>query len=98
MPTLHVMPIEGPGEVRTVCAMPDGLGDIAWSPDGKWFAFTSRTRDERYTAKDESWQSPRKIERFLSRLNGENWVFDRPQHVYVVAADGTGLAAKPHPR
>ncbi|HUG00172.1 MAG TPA: S9 family peptidase [Ilumatobacter sp.] len=91
MPTLHVMPIDGPGEVRTVCSMPDGLGDIAWSPDGKWFAFTSRTRDERYSAKDESWQSPRKIERFLSRLNGENWVFDRPQHVYVVAADGTGL-------
>ncbi len=91
MPTLHVMPIDGPGEVRTVCTMPDGLGDVAWSPDGKWFAFTSRTRDERYSAKDESWQSPRKIERFLSRLNGENWVFDRPQHVYVVAADGTGL-------
>jgi dipeptidyl aminopeptidase/acylaminoacyl peptidase len=88
-PTLHVMPVDGPGEVRTVCSMPDGLGDVAWSPDGKWFAFTSRTRDERYTAKDETWQSPRKIERFLSRLNGENWVFDRPQQVYVAAADGT---------
>ena len=36
------------------------------------------------------WQSPRKIERFFSRLNGEDWIFDRPQHVYVVAADGTG--------
>lgn len=89
--TLHVMPIEGPGEVRVVCSMPDGLGDVAWSPDGRWLAFTSRTRDERYDAKDERWQSPRKIERFLSRLNGENWIMDRPQHVYVVAADGTGL-------
>ena len=37
-----------------------------------------------------SWQSPRKIERFFSRLNGEDWIFDRPQHVYVVPADGTG--------
>jgi len=88
--TLHVMPVEGPGEVRTVCTMPDGLGDLCWSRDGKWFAFTSRTRNERYETKDVSWQSPRKVERFLSRLNGEDWIFDRPNHVYVVAADGTG--------
>ena len=88
--TLHVLPVAGPGEVRTVCTMPDGLGDLAWSPDGRWIAFTSRTRDERYEAKDVSWQSPRKVERFFSRLNGEDWIFDRPQHVYVVAADGTG--------
>lgn len=88
--TLHVMPVGRAGEVRTVCEMPDGLDDVAWSPDGKWLAFTSRTRDDRYDAKDASWQSPRKIERFFSRLNGEDWVFDRPKHVYVVAADSTG--------
>jgi dipeptidyl aminopeptidase/acylaminoacyl peptidase len=91
--TLHVLPVDGPGEVRTVCTMPDGLGGPAWSPDGKWIAFVSRTRDARYEAKDASWQAPRKIERFFSRLNGEDWVFDRPAHVYVVAADGT--SAKP---
>jgi dipeptidyl aminopeptidase/acylaminoacyl peptidase len=69
--------------------MPDGLSDVAWSPDGRWIAFTSRTRHERYEQPDESWQAPRKIERFLSRLNGEDWVFDRPTHIYVVAVDGT---------
>ncbi len=88
--TLHVLPVGGPGEIRTVCSMPDGLGDVAWSPDGRWIAFTSRTRHERYEAEDSSWQSPRKIERFFSRLNGEDWIADRPQHVYAVAADGTG--------
>ncbi len=88
--TLDVLPIDAPGERRTICAMPDGLSDVSWSPDGRWFAFTSRTRHERYDAKDESWQAPRKIERFFSRLNGEDWIADRPKHLYVVAADGTG--------
>ena len=88
--TVHVLPVDGPGEMRTICTMHDGVGDLAWSPDGALLAFVSRTRAERYDAKDVTWQSPRKIERFLSRLNGENWIFDRPQHVYVVPADGTG--------
>ncbi|MEL7156150.1 MAG: S9 family peptidase [Actinomycetota bacterium] len=85
--TLHVLPVDGPGEIRTVCTMPDGIGRPRWSPDGRWIAFTSRTRDPRYEAKDDSWRSPRKIERFFARRNGEDWVFDRPSHVYVVAVD-----------
>jgi dipeptidyl aminopeptidase/acylaminoacyl peptidase len=88
--TIHVLPVDGPGEVRTVATMPDGAGDLRWSPDGRWLAFTSRERDPRYEAKDERWQSPRKVERFFSRLDDEGWVFDRPRHVFVVAADGTG--------
>ncbi len=87
--SLHVMPMDGPGEVRTVCTAPEAIEDIAWSPDGRWIAFTSRTPDERYSAPDESWQAPRRIDRFFSRLDGEGWIIDRPRHVYVVPADGS---------
>jgi Tol biopolymer transport system component len=86
---LHVMPMDGPGEVRTIATMNDGIRSVGWSPDGTWISFTSRTQDARYSAEDESWQAPRKVERFFTQLNGEGWIYDRPSHVYLVPADGT---------
>ena len=88
--TLHLLPIGVPGETRTIASMPEGITDVRFSPDGSLIAFTSRTRHERYSAKDERWQAPRKIERFFSRLDDAGWVFDRPKHVYVVRTDGSG--------
>lgn len=100
--TLHALAVDAPGETRTLATMPDGVGGPAVSPDGRWVAFTSRTQDERYRAQgaadgDARWQSPRKIERFFTRLNGEGWVFDRPQHVYLVPLDGTAAPATSPP-
>ena len=87
--TLHVLPVSQPGEVRTVATMTDGVDSPRFSPDGSMIAFISRKRHERYDAKDESWQPPRKIERFFGRLDDEGWVADRPAHVFVARADGT---------
>jgi dipeptidyl aminopeptidase/acylaminoacyl peptidase len=89
--TLHLLPVAAPGETQLIATMKDGIDAVEFSPDGRWIAFLSRTPDARYEAEDESWQAPRKIETFFTRLNGENWTFDRPQHVYLVPADGTGV-------
>ena len=87
--TLHVLPVAQPGETHTIATMKGGVDGVKWSPDGRWIAFNSRTRHERYDAEDESWQAPRKIERFFSKLDNVGWIFDRPMHAYVVDADGT---------
>ena len=86
---IRLMPIGTPGDTRTLATMPDGAAHLCFSPDGRWLACSSRTRHERYSAKDETWQAPRKIERFFSRLDNEGWIVDRPAPVYVVRVDGT---------
>ena len=91
-------PVVGGGETVTLASLPEGIDTLAWSPDGRWLAFAARARTDRYDSDDERKQPPRRITRFFSRLNGEGWVFDRPQHVWVVPADGSSAAAGPHTR
>jgi dipeptidyl aminopeptidase/acylaminoacyl peptidase len=86
--TLHVLPMDGPGETTTIASVPESVSDLTWSPDGAWLAFSSRTPAVPASTPDHE-RSPRTITRFFSRLDGEGFVFDRPQHVYVVPSDGT---------
>ncbi|MHA6631549.1 S9 family peptidase [Pseudonocardia sichuanensis] len=88
--SLHVLPVEGPGETVTVCARPEAIGVPAWSPDGTLLAFASRERASRYTeGDDDRARPPRRIDRLFSRLDGEGWIIDRPRGVFVVPADGS---------
>ena len=88
--SLHVIPVDGPGEVRCLVERPDSLSSPVWSPDGRLIAYAARVPHDRYSKSSDADREPRQIESYYTRLNGEGWVFDRPNHVFIVAADGTG--------
>ena len=90
--TLHVVPVTGPGEVRRLMVRPDAITAPRWSPDGRWIACAARVPHERYASTDEKGQSARRIDTFFTQLNGEGWVYDRRNHLFIVPADGTGPA------
>ena len=86
--TVRVAPFLGGGEVVTIARLDEPVADLRWSPDGQHLAFTSRTRIEGYDD-DPRRQPPRRITRLGSRLDNVGHTVDRPQHVYVVRADGS---------
>jgi len=87
--SMHVAPVHAGGEVVTLAKLPESAVGLRWSPDGRWIAFSSRTRTERLKDDDERKQPPRRITRLFSRLDNEGFTVDRPQHVYVVPSDGS---------
>ena len=93
--TLHVMPVSAPGETRTVASMKDGVAEVLVQSRRQHHRVPQphppRTvRRARGSRGRRELAGPAKIDRFFTQLNGEGWTFDRPAHVYVVAADGTG--------
>ncbi len=87
--SMHVAPVHTGGEVVTLAKLTEGAEALRWSPDGRWIAYVSRTRTDRLADDDERKQPPRRVTRLFSRLDNTGFTVDRPQHVYVVPADGS---------
>jgi dipeptidyl aminopeptidase/acylaminoacyl peptidase len=87
--TMHVAPVDSGGEVVTLARLSEAAAELTWSPDGRWIAFTARARTSRYDDEDERKRPPRRITRLFSRLDSVGPTSDRPQHVFVVPADGS---------
>ena len=85
---LHVIPAGG-GEARMVVETKEAVTDVRWSPDGSRLAYVPRVRAEDYEETDEKKRRPRRFTRLRYRLDNVGWTGDRPQHVFVVPADGS---------
>ena len=83
----------GGGEARKLTDLKETADEIAWSPDGTRIAFTSRVRDDAYDEEEDRKRAPRRITTLKYRLEAVGWIFDRPKHIFVVDADGSG---EPH--
>ena len=93
--TLHLLAVDQPGETVTLVDLPEGIGDVQWSPDGSQIAFVARKRDKRWEeGDDEASRPPRRIHHFLSRIDSVGWIVDRPTQIWIGPTDGS---APPEP-
>ena len=86
---VYVLPLGG-GEAVKLTELKEDAAGVAWSPDGARIAFSARVRDEAYDEEDEKKRRPRRFTRVSYKLDNVGWTGDRRQHLFVVAADGSG--------
>ena len=65
------------------------MTQAVWSPDGGTIAFVARVRDAAYEEEDDKKRKPRRFTRLQYKLDSVGWTGDRPQHLFVVPADGS---------
>jgi len=85
---LYVMPVAG-GEPRKLTSLKEDVTQAVWSPDGARIAFVARVRDAAYKEEDDKKRRPRRLTRLQYKLDSVGWTVDRPQHLFVVPADGS---------
>jgi dipeptidyl aminopeptidase/acylaminoacyl peptidase len=91
---LCILPAAGGGERLALCTTAAPVTELEWAPDGSALAFAARDPDPgHYGSGGEKRRDldipPRRISRLLYRYNGAGWTADRPNRVFVVAADGS---------
>ena len=84
------------GQVAKVTSVQKAPGDLAWSPDGKWFAFAMLVPEEtkpfaEMPPKPEGaeWGKPAKVvQKLLYREDGEGYLEDGYRQLFVAPAEG----------
>ena len=85
------------GQSAALTQLGETPGDLAWSPDGKWIAFTMRVEAAPDTPlvqlpqapEGATWApTPKLIERLIYRRDGAGYVDPGYRHVFVLPAEG----------
>lgn len=95
VPQIHVRWMDS-GDSGAITNLTEAVQDLAWSPDGRRIAFTSRVPESRkpfvsLPPKPEAadWADPPKvIERMLYRSDGSGFLKEGFVHLFVVSAEG----------
>ena len=87
--SLHLLAVDGPGELITIGTASEEYASLSFSPDGKQLAFLQRAPIADAKITDEAARPPRRITRFFTRLDGKGWTYDRPRHLWVVPVDSS---------
>jgi acylaminoacyl-peptidase len=85
------------GVTTAISHFPESPTGLAWSPDGRWLAFTMPVTAERKplkvelpeAPKDAKWADPPKlIDRLVFRVDGEGYLPNVFSQLFIIAADG----------
>ena len=80
-----VMPVDG-GDTRQVTTLPDGVKDMAWSPDGSEFVVVSRVDPDRVEEGEEEVPRTQVARRVRYRDDGDGWRGDAFSQLFLVDA------------
>ncbi|MBK8977536.1 MAG: S9 family peptidase [Planctomycetes bacterium] len=89
-PQIHVLALDG-GEARRITGVTGGVANLAWSPDGAWFSFTTDVQLDP-TVHDLYPDLPMADARIYDDLmvrQWDRWVDGSYSHLFVVPSDGS---------